>query len=302
MTNPLRDLSNAFAALVEQSAKSLLAIRSGRFPATATAWSDGEHAVTVAHIMGNAREGDVILPGGETRRATLIGTDPGTDLAVIHVAGGGLVPAELDGDAEIQVGQLAVVLGLSPGGPRATFGMVTALGGAWRTPSGGEVERYLDVDAVLPSGASGGVLLDVEGRVLGVNTRGLVRGGATLPTSTVRRTVQRILERGDVKPGWLGVGVHRAQLPTHLADEVGQASALLATSVAEGSPAAKAGVLVGDALLQLGDAQLTRFEDLMFALGGLGGVTTTLQLVRAGQRVQLEVTLDVREARRRRRC
>lgn len=299
MTNPLSDLSNALGALVEESAKSLLSIRSARFPATATAWSDGEHAITVAHIMGRAREGEVILPSGEKRAAHLVGRDPGTDIAVIRVEGGGLPPARFDDGEFVKVGNIALVLGLTPAGPRATFGMVSALGAGWRTPTGADVDRYLDVDAVLPRGASGGVLLDVEGRVLGINTHGLVRGGATIPTSTVRRSVERILERGDVKRGWLGVGVHKGQLPKELADELGQTSTLLVTSVAEDSPAAKAAVLVGDALVQIGEVRLTRFEDLMAGLQQLGGVTSTLKLLRGGKAMQIEVTPDVREGRRR---
>lgn len=299
MTNALKDLSNALGALVEESQKSLLAIRSGRLPATGVVWTDGEHAVTVAHIMGRASEGEVILPSGETRTARLVGRDPGTDLAVIRVEGGGLPPARWDDSVPLKVGQLGVVVGRGPSGARATLGMVTTVGDRWRTPLGGEVDRYLDVDAVLPRGASGGVLLDVEGRVQGVNTHGLIRGGATLPTATVRRSVERILERGDVKRGWLGVGVHRGHLSKEAADDVGQRSALLATSVAEDSPAAKAGVVVGDALLELAGFKLTRFEDLQAALGSLGGVTTTLTLLRGGQVLQLEVTAVVRERGRR---
>lgn len=299
MTNPLAELSNAFAALVEESAKSLIAIRSARFPATATVWSDGEHAVTVAHIMGRAREGEVILPGGETRTAHLVGRDPGTDLALLRIDGGGLPPARFDDSASVKVGSLALAVGLTPSGPRASFGMVTALGEGWRTPAGGDVDRYLEVDAVLPRGASGGPLLDAEGRVLGVNTHGLVRGGATIPTATVRRSVERILTHGEVRPGWLGVGVHRGRLPKDLADELGQASALVVTSVAEDSPAARAGLLVGDALLKLGDVRLARFEDLVVALHGLGGVAATAEVLRGGNVVRVEVTPDVREQRRR---
>lgn len=299
MTNPLADLSNAFAALVEDSAKSLLAIRSGRFPATATVWSDGEHAVTVSHIMGRAREGEVILPSGETRTAHLVGRDPGTDLALIRVEGGGLPPARFDDSYTPKVGSLALAVGLAPAGPRASFGMVSAVGEAWRTPTGGDVERYLEVDAALPRGASGGVLLDVEGRVLGINTHGLLRGGATLPTATVRRAVERLLAHGDVKPGWLGVGVHRGRLSQALAERAGQDSALVVTSVAEDSPAAKAGLLVGDALVKLGDARLTRFQDLIVALHALGGVPATLEVLRGGDVLHVEVTPEVRASRRR---
>src|SRR5690606_3698075 len=127
MTNPLAALSDTFAALVEEGAKSLIAIRSARLPATATVWSDGEHAVTVAHIMGRAREGEVILPGGETRTAHLVGRDPGTDLALLRIEGGGLPPARFDDGEGVKVGQLALAVGLTPSGPRATFGMVSAL-------------------------------------------------------------------------------------------------------------------------------------------------------------------------------
>jgi S1-C subfamily serine protease len=292
----LDQYSEELADAVEAAGNSVLRLRARRRPASAIVWKDGEHAVTVAHAVMRHDDGEVELPDGSFRKATVVGRDPSCDLALLKIEGGGLVPADWD-EATPRVGNLALIVARSAGGARATLGLVSAVGDAWRSATGGDLSAWLDVDATLPRGGSGGPLVSTTGKVVGLNTHGLVRGGTTVPTITVERAVERILEGGDVKRGWLGVGVHPGKLSDALAETAGQEVALLVTSVAKESPAEEAGVLTGDALLALEGNKLARYEDLVAALASLGGRKSALELLRGGEKLTVEVTPTERKHR-----
>lgn len=297
----LKDISDGLADVVDEAGGSILRLRARRRPASAVVWKDGEHAVTVAHAVGRHDSGEVELPDGEVRAATVVARDPSHDLALLKIEGGGLPPARWE-DVTPRAGSLVIVMARGPGGPRATLGMVSATGGAWRAATGADVTSFLEVDAVLPRSGAGGPLVSPGGAVLGVNTPALVRGGTTVPTATVERVVQQLLEGGDTKRGWLGVGVHPGRLGDDLAAAAGQEGALLVTSVAQDSPAHAAGVQTSDALLELDGVRLAVFEDLVAALSSRGGVKVALKLLRAGEVMTVEVEPDAREPRGRRRC
>src|SRR5581483_8278087 len=131
---------------------------------------------------------------------TLAGRDPGTDLAVLKFDSAGLGPAEIGDTASLKVGHLVLAVGrVSEHGPSASLGVVSATGGAWRTWRGGMLDQFVRLDLAIYDGFSGGPLVDLQGRVVGLNTSGLTRGGAlTIPTATVNRVVDEILARGHV--------------------------------------------------------------------------------------------------------
>jgi S1-C subfamily serine protease len=167
------------------------------------------------------------------------------------------------------------------------------LGPELRTPWGGRLERYVESDRQLPRGFAGGPLIDADGAVIGMNTRTLVRGAdLAIPAVTLRRVAAELLAHGGVRRGYLGVGAYPAQLPAQLAQHAGgAASAALVASVEDGGPAAAAGVLVGDLLVELDGAAIAGPDGLRAALGDRPGKAVTLVILRGGARLELAATI-----------
>jgi S1-C subfamily serine protease len=286
-------LSDGLAAGVAAARPSLVGVRAGRRPGTGTVWSADGLVVTAAHALFRARGVEVIGPDGKARGAELVGYDPGTDLAVLRTAADGLAPPAWDDGADLQVGHLVLTLG-APGGPvRATLGIVEALGGGWRTVSGAEIDRFIEIDGRLPFGFSGGLLVDAGGRALGVNTAALVRGGTTVPTPTVRRVVEALVTEGRVRRGHLGLSVQPVAIPPAQAGAAGQDAGLLLTWVEPGGPGEKAGLLIGDVLLTVGGAPLRGYQDLLAARDRHAGHAAAVRVLRGGE--VREITLEVGE-------
>ena len=146
--------------------------------------------VTAEHTVRVDEEIRVAWSDGRAAPATLVGRDPGTDLAVLRIGESDRPAAEIGDSAELKVGHLVLAVGY---GPRASWGVVSAVGGAWRTGRGGEVDRLLRVDLVLYPGFSGGPLVDASGKVAGLVTSGLSRQlELAVPTSTVNRVVDEL--------------------------------------------------------------------------------------------------------------
>ena len=175
----------------------------------------------------------------------------------------------------------------------ATFGVLSALGGSWRTPAGGQLDRYVQTDVVMYPGFSGGPLVDSGGQFIGLNTSGLLRGiSMTLPATNLRQVTETLLAHGRVRRGYLGVGVQPVRLPPALAQPAGQETGLLLVSVEEGSPAERGGLLLGDTIVAL-DGQPTRhMDDLVGLLGGdRVGKAVQVRVVRGGQMHDAQVTV-----------
>lgn len=298
MSEPAIDLSNALAARVEAVGPLVVRVEGRRrLPASGVVWSADGVIVAAHHAVERDEDVAVVLSDGRSLAATVAGRDPGTDLAVLKVAASGLARADgsaLDG---LKVGHLVLALARPGKTARAAMGVVAALGTEpWRTPWGGRVERYLETDIDLPPGFSGGALVDLSGRVLGVNTSALVRRASiAVPTATVSRVVESVLAHGGVRRGFLGVGVYPVRLTADLERRVGRPWALLVISVQPQSPAERAGVLIGDVLASLDDQSLSRFEDLFALLDDdRVGKEVTLEIARAGELRHLKVTLGTR--------
>ena len=146
----------------------------------------------------------------------------------------------------------------APGGPMTSLGVVSAVGAEWRAGSGARVGAYLRTDTTLYPGFSGGALVDVQGRVLGMNTSRFARdGGFAIPLDAARPIVETLLKQGRLRRAYLGVASQPARLPKALAQELdGREEALLIVSVEENSPAGRAGVLVGDLLIAVAGAAI----------------------------------------------
>ena len=288
----LSELSEALTQSIEAASQSVVRLRGTRFPACGTVWAPDE-VVTVAHVLGRRDKGVVVLPSGDEAQAEVIGRDRSTDLALLKIDAKLTVPSWSDDVPK--VGNLVLAVGQGRHkGPRATLGMVGGVGGAWKTRAGGEIDAYIEVDASLPHGFSGGPLVGADGSVHGINSHRLMRSGITIPTTTIRRVTQHLAEHGAFRRGYLGVGVQAVALPDAVAAELGRKRGVLVTSVADDAPAAGAGVLLGDVILALDGIPITGLEDLLAALATRAGTKAKLELLRAGARESVDVEIGER--------
>jgi S1-C subfamily serine protease len=297
MTNLAEQLSASLASVVETSSPSVVRVEGHR-----RLWSSGvvwsaDGIVIAAHHALEVDEGvDVGLPDGKVLKADVVGRDPGTDLAVLRLEASGLVPPRWAPVDEARVGHLVLALSRPGRGARASLGIVSALGEAWRTPAGGRVERFLQSSIVPERGFSGGLLVDVAGGALGVNSAGLLRGnGVALPQVTVKRVVEALLLHGRVQRGYLGISAYPARLTAALATELSQTGGLIVVGVQPESPADKAGILQGDLLVSLDRQALATIGDLQALLDEERiGRELHARVVRAGRPLELGISVGTR--------
>jgi len=294
----LRSLSNDLAAVVARTAPAVVTVHARRrLPSTGIHWRPGV-IVTANHTVRAEEDIAVTMADGRARPAVLAGRDPGTDLAVLTVADAGTDTAALGDDQALAVGQLVLALGH---GPRASWGVIAALGPRWRTWRGGEIDRLVRLDLTMYPGFSGGPLVDATGRVVGLNTSGLARDARlAVPAATVSRVADELARAGHVARGYLGLGMQPVALPEPLRGALGlaQETGLIVVMVAPDGPAARAGVLLGDVLVALGGAPVADLEDIQAQLGsGRIGATIPAVLIRAGARVELDITVGAQPHR-----
>jgi S1-C subfamily serine protease len=291
-----RSLDQALAAAVAAAAPSVVHVSRGRGGGTGIVWSDDLVISSSFHTPDRTRVGiGAQAEGGdlEERDAEVIGRDPGTDLALLRVTGGGLTAAklrELDG---LAVGNLALAIGRPGRTARASLRAIGVLGPELRTAWGGRLERYVESDRQIPRGFAGGPLIDADGAVIGMNTRTLVRGAdLAIPAVTLRRVVAELQSHGGVRRGYLGVGAYPAQLPPQLSQLAGGAArGALIASVEDGGPAAAAGLGVGDILVELDGEAIAGPDSLRAALGDRPGKAAKLVVLRGGARIELDATI-----------
>jgi S1-C subfamily serine protease len=181
----------------------------------------------------------------------------------------------------------------------ASFGVIGAVGGEWRTFRGGTVGGYIRSDVTFFPGFSGGPLVDGEGRVIGLNSSRLGRGsGLTIPSAAVSRIVEQLLKGGRIRRGYLGIGSQPVRIPGPLAAKLGreQETGLLIVGVEPGSPADEGGLLVGDILVAFGGTPLRDTDDLQAQLGTDSvGQARVVSVLRGGEPRELTVTVGERE-------
>ena len=291
------DLSERLAALAEDGGQSVVRVEARRAPASGVVWSPDGVVVTAHHNVEWDEDIEVGLADGRSAAAELVGRDPSTDLAVLRLQATGLfAPAWAEPDS-LRPGHLLLSLSRPGRALRVGLAPLARAAGDWRAPTGGKLDRYLEADLPLHPGFSGALVLDLAGRAMGLATAGLVRGTAlVVPLPTLRRVVGQLIAHGQVRRGFLGVATVPVRLPASLEKSAGQAGALLVSTVEEGSPAARGGVLLGDALLAFGGTPLAHPGDLLPLLEEERvGQAVALRLLRAGEVREVAVTVGARE-------
>jgi serine protease Do len=301
-TNPLTDASEALAQAVDEVARCAVAVLASRHgPGSGVLWRPGV-VVTAAHTIRRDEGIRVILPDGARSDAALAGVDGSTDLAVLKLENAGDQAAEVSDPSSVRAGHFVFAVARDANGQTAaSFGIVAATGGEWRTWRGGQIDRMIRLDGGLPPGFSGGPIGDTQGRVIGIGTSALARGfGIVVPSSTVNRVADVLLESGRIARGYLGIGTQPVALPASLSRKLGpqDKGGLIVLSLAPEGPAEQGGVLVGDILLDIEGRPLRDVADLQAALGGETiGEKVRVGLVRGGERVESTITLGERPQR-----
>jgi S1-C subfamily serine protease len=298
----LTELSSQLASAVQTAGESTVAIHARRrIPSSGLVWRDGI-VVSASHTVRRDEGIPVSLASGESITATIAGRDPATDLVALRLKGvKARVAPRADADT-LRVGSLVLAIGRPGPSVTASFGIISAMTDGWRTWQGARVDQLLRLDLAVYDGFSGGPLVDASGGVLGINNSALARGApVALPAATVDRVLDELLERGYVRRAFLGVAVHPVALSAALAKQhqLSQETAVMILSVVDGGPAERAGVLVGDVLLEAGGQPLREPADLLDVLSSPGKeATLQLKLLRGGALKTLVVTPADRGAER----
>jgi len=225
-------------------------------------------AVTNNHVIDGATEIQLVMSDGTELDAELIGTDPETDLAVVKVIDPGKYPyVEFEQTDKVRVGDWVVALGNPFGlGGTATAGIVSADGRD--LGNGSPYTNFLQIDASINQGNSGGPTFDLHGRVIGVNTQilsptgGSVGIGFAIPAELAVRITDQLIQNGEVKRGWLGVSIGDFRPEFAEALDVEDGKGALVADVTDGSPAAKAGIKRSDVIVQLNGRDIDDANDL----------------------------------------
>lgn len=297
-SNPLVELSEAMADAVAQAGASTVMVDARhRMPASGIVYTAG-FVLTANHVIEREEDIRIGLADGSQLPASLAGRDPGSDLALLRVDRESLFPAT-PAAQPARIGQPVLALGRpSLEGIQASFGVVGAIGGPVRIGHGGLLESYLRTDTTPYPGFSGGPLIDVSGRILGINTSGLAHGmSLTIPVVLAWRVANDLAKRGSVRQGYLGVRSQPVALKGAQQASLGreQAAGLLLVGVEEGGPADAAGLLVGDILVGLSGSPIIDPDELVARLqGDLVGQNVEVEVLRGGQPLGLNVVVGAR--------
>ena len=252
------------------------------------------YVVTNSHVVGDAGKVEVTLQDNSKYTARIVGRDPKTDIAVLKITAEKPLPYVRFGDSSAaQVGDWVMAVGNPFGfGGTVTTGIISARG---RDIHSGPFDDFLQIDAPINRGNSGGPTFNLQGEVIGINTAiyspngGSVGIGFAVPSNVAKTVVAQLEEHGKVSRGWLGVQIQEvtpaiaASLGLH-----GEQGALVAV-VTSGSPGAKAGIKQGDVILSFNGTEVGRLRDLTRLVAGTAPDTSaTMNVWRNGQRIQLE--------------
>lgn len=263
------------------------------------------HVITNNHVVAGAKSVLVTLANGRAIEATLVGRDSQTDLAVLRIDGGGLTVVDLGNSADLEVGDQVVAIGQAldlPGGPTVTVGVVSALG---RTLSdvdgqGTTLSALIQTDASINPGNSGGPLLNMTGRVVGINTAGIVGSenvGFAISIDSAKAIIAELVKNGQVERGYLGIGTATVTRSIARQNKLPVDRGVYLLQVGPGTPAERAGLRRGDIMVELGGTPVNDSGDLSRILAlHKPGATVDVKLHRSGTSgVQsVKVTLGIR--------
>jgi len=256
--------------------------------------------LTDFHIVEQAEEVEVTLSDGRKLRGVVSGKDPSTDIALVEVPAGNLAPAELGDSDKLKVGQMAIAIGnpfgfLLGGGPTVTAGVVSALSRTINA-DGRMYEGLVQTDAAINPGNSGGPLIDVDGKVIGINTANIpfAQGiGFAIPINTAKYVVEQLLERGRVVRPWLGITGLTVTKEVATYYNLPTRSGVVLAGIVRGGPADEAELEEGDIIVQADGTAVETMEQLQREIRKKKpGEGLKLTIVRDGRRREASLMLQ----------
>lgn len=295
LKDALTDLSAALEARA-QAATSLVAglrfgesnIRSG------TLWR-ADIVIASEQSLPKCESVDVVFSSGITR-ARLAGRDKGTNVAVLKLeTPAAAAPPPV---AVPRAGTIALAFGADgTGGVTVHPGTVTSVGPEWHSRAGGRIDQRLHLDVTLSSAEEGGPVLDASGHLLGISTLGPRGRVLVIPTATIERVIDPLLAHGRIARGWLGLALQPVAVPETLRAACAQEGGLMVMSTVNDAPGARAGIVAGDILLQIGGVPVTHMRKLAGQLGPESvGRDIEVRLLRAGAMVSVQAAITARPA------
>jgi len=294
--NALASLADSTAELVERAARSVVAVHSGgRRPASGIHWRSGI-VVTAEEVLEQDENIKLALPGGRLVEASLAGRDPTTDVAVLRFQPDGL-PVAATTSAALRAGETVLAVGSYEGSPLAALGIVALAGGPWHSTRGGTIDNFIRLDLALSPLGEGGALVNAHGQVVAMTVLGPRHRAIAIPASTIERSVDQLLARGQVFRGYLGAGLRPVGRERASGGAAGsdEGRGVLVVSIDPEGPSRRAGLLLGDIVTAWNGKPIARVREVMQLLGPESvGTTVDLSLTRGGAPAALKVVVGER--------
>ncbi|RZN34175.1 S1C family serine protease [Bradyrhizobium sp. Leo121] len=286
MSDPsvLATFSGAMADIVARAAPAVVSVHSRRSRASGFVWKAG---LVVTADEALAEEGEVIVrfADGTERPATIAGRDHTTDIALLRVETSNIAPTKLS-SAVPALGSLALVVAAERGVPAAALGLISLVGGTWRSLRGGDIDARIELDVRLRPSHEGGLALNGSGDAIGMAVLG-ARRVLVIPAATIARVASRLETHGRIARGYLGLGLQ----PVKLDDGIGA----MVMSVDKAGPSAAAGIRQGDVIVGWNDEKISGVRALLRALGPDSvGATVDVAVRRGGEPVRVKLTVGER--------
>jgi S1-C subfamily serine protease len=283
MMKNMLDVSTALEGMVASLAPGLVSVLSHRMQASGFVWRAG---LVVTSDEGLAEEGEVrvVLPGGETIAAEIVGRDPSTAVALLRIDRTDVTPVALVA-GQPSTGALALALGAEGGAPTAALGAVSLSTGPWQSMRGGEIDARIELDTRLRRAAEGGLAVNAAGQAFGMTVFGPRRRVLVIPAATIGRVAAKLETHGRIPRGYVGLGLHPVTTE-------GNGSGAMVMSVDPKGPGAAADIHQGDVLVSWDGKPIARLQPLLRSLGPDSvGKVLEIELRRGGQshRTRLQV-------------
>lgn len=260
--------------------------------------ADGD-ILTNHHVIDGAEDIKVDLSSRSTYSAKVVGSDPASDLAVLKISAGGLPVLQLGDSDKVRVGDVCLAVGNPLGvGESVTAGIISAKGRSTDTVGGGSFQDFLQTDAPINQGNSGGALVNTRGELIGINSQilssngGNIGIGFAIPSNMARTVMNQLISKGKVQRGMLGIGIQ--PVTREIASGLGlkQVRGVVVNSVNPGGPADRAGMKLDDVIVQLNGKEVNDANNLRNEIAGFTpGTQVTLGIVRDGRPLDVRVTL-----------
>jgi len=293
------NFSEDLAGATEKAGASVVTVRArSRVPSSGIYWRKGV-IVTAEHTIRRDEEISILVSEGKKIPAKLAGRDPGTDVAILKIEDEtGLQTPQFADASSLKLAHSVLALGRTrTGNLAASAGIIGALGGAHRTWRGGQVDRSIRLSLELYPGFSGGPLLNTKGEVIGMNTAIGHGRPVTIPASTVNRVVDELLAKGYIARPYLGIAMQPVSLPENQREKLKAAVGLMVVHVESAGPADKAGIVLGDVIVELQGKPASEARGLMDSVASSHvGDSVNVKIIRAGERKEVLLTLGERPA------